>query len=106
MELFETKLRAESTLASSFASGDASFTIVAVVGSTPEFPTANFAVMIDDEKIDITSRTGETFTVETRGYEGTTAASHDAGAVVSLYSYIPPTWVDTEEKVPRVSIYT
>jgi hypothetical protein len=106
MELFETNLRAKSTLASTLASGGTSFVVVVVAGSNPIFPTANFAVMIDDEKIDISSRTGDTFTIETRGYEDTSVVSHDAGAVVSLYSYLPPNHVDTEEKVQRAAIYT
>jgi hypothetical protein len=104
MELWETNMRAKSTLVSTIGAGDSSLAVV--TGSNPAFPTANFVITIDDEKIDITSRTGDTFTIRTRGYEGTTGAVHTSGTTVSLYSYLPPTLVDTEEKVPRVSSYT
>lgn len=104
MELWEQNMRAKSTLASGIVSGSTSATIVA--GSIPDFPTANFTILIDSEEMYVSSRTGTTLTISTRGYEGTTAALHSSGAVVDLYSYLPPTLVDTEEKVPRVSSYT
>ena len=57
-------------------------------GST--FPTGStnpFVVVIgrstaDEEKILISSRSGNTFTIASRGYDGTIATAHTAGAVV------------------------
>lgn len=54
------------------------------------FPTGDlnpFVVVIgrgtsDEEKILISSRSSNTFTVSARGYDGTTAVAHTAGALV------------------------
>jgi hypothetical protein len=57
-----------------------SFTVTTNQGAL--FPTSNFLVTIDSEILLITSRSGDTFTVGARGYDGSTAASHTAGATV------------------------
>jgi len=65
-----------------------STTSISVVdGST--FPTGTnpFVIIIDrgnsaEEKILVSSRTGNTFTVSNRGYDGSTANSHLSGAYV------------------------
>lgn len=54
------------------------------------FPTGDdnyFVISIDrgsasEEKILVSSRTGNSFLVQQRGYDGTTASSHNAGAVI------------------------
>jgi hypothetical protein len=52
-------------------------------GEGAAFPTANFVVRVDDELIEVSSRTGDTLTLFLRGAEGTVAASHSAGATVA-----------------------
>ena len=49
------------------------------------YPTTGVLV-IDNERILYTGRTGNSFTGLTRGYDGTTAASHSSGASVALVS--------------------
>jgi len=58
--------------------------------SISEFPTGACTIQIDDEKISITSRSGNTFTVASRGYDSTTATEHDKGASIAevLTEYI------------------
>jgi hypothetical protein len=72
-------------LSANISSGDSSFSVTDAVG----FPSgANpFAVVLDrgtsdEEKMLISSRSGTTFTIQTRGYDGTTARSHTSGAFV------------------------
>lgn len=71
------------TLASAVGALDGSFDVVAGTGTN--LPTDNFTVTIDDEIIFVTSRTVDTCTVGTRGYEGTTGAAHSAGAQVNAF---------------------
>jgi hypothetical protein len=59
------------------------------VADASTFPTGThpFVIVIDrgsaaEEKVLITSRNGNTFTVETRGYDGSTANTHNSGAFV------------------------
>lgn len=53
------------------------------VSDASEFPAAGaFTVQIENEQIYISSRSGNTLTVQTRGYNGTTAAIHDKGMAV------------------------
>jgi hypothetical protein len=65
-----------------------STTISVVDGSTYPTGTSNpFVIVIDrgvsgEEKILISSRSTNTFTVDTRGYDGTTAVAHTAGAFI------------------------
>lgn len=60
------------------------FTVADATG----YPAADpFVVVVnrgelDEEKILVASRSGSTFTVDTRGYDNTTAQSHSAGAVL------------------------
>ncbi len=51
--------------------------------------TLPFAIQIDGEEMQVTGIVGNTLTV-TRGYDSTTPAVHDAGAVVSLAEPTPP----------------
>jgi hypothetical protein len=74
---------ASTTLASGIASGTTSIPVAD--GST--YPTANFNIVIDkglvgEEKVLITSRSGNTLTAGTRGADGTSAAAHSSGATV------------------------
>lgn len=63
-----------------------------VVSDGSRFPTGVFAVQIDGEHINISSRSGNVFTVGGRGYNSTTATGHDAGStlieVQSAYLYL------------------
>ena len=60
------------------------------VGDGSTFPTGsvnNFVIVIDrahanEEKVLISLRSGNTFTISQRGYDGTTANSHTSGASV------------------------
>lgn len=67
---------------SPLTAGGTSFTVTASQGAL--FPTSNFTVTIDSEILLIASRSGDTFTVGQRGYDGSTAASHTVGATVQL----------------------
>jgi len=56
-------------------------------GSTFPSGTNPFVIVIDrgsssEEKILISSRSSNTFTVDTRGYDGTTAVAHTSGSFV------------------------
>lgn len=75
------------TLAANITNG--STTITALDAST--FPTGDsgnpFVIIIDrgannEEKILVTSRSSNSFSVSQRGYDGTTANSHTAGASI------------------------
>jgi len=75
----------QTTLASSLS--DSAITFTVTDGSS--YPSGNnpFAVVIDrgnnsEEKILISSRANNVFTVSERGYDGTTAIAHSAGAFV------------------------
>src|SRR6185437_2715032 len=70
---------ASSTLASTIIAGDGSLT----VASAAAFPTVgNFRIIVDSEIMTVTAVSGSTFTI-TRGAEGTTAAGHTSGAIVT-----------------------
>jgi len=65
-----------------------SVTSISVVDGTT-FPTGEnpFVIVIDrgvssEEKILVSSRSGNTFTVSSRGFDGSTANSHTSGAFV------------------------
>ena len=82
------------TITSSITNSATSLTLTASTG----WPTGSFSAVIDpglagEEKILCTSRSGATVTITTRGYDGTTAASHNAGATI----YPVPTAVDFDE---------
>lgn len=55
-----------------------------------DYPAVPFVMQIDEEKMNVTGRSGNTLTV-TRGYDGTTAVPHDKGArafeVLTEYVY-------------------
>lgn len=72
------------TLNGGITSSAASF----VAANGAAFPVSGFKVVIDTETILVSKRSGNTFTVDTqpasRGYDGTTAASHLNGATITL----------------------
>lgn len=75
-----------STLLNPIGNSDTSFILVSGGGS--KFPVVNastpdyFIVSIDQELVLCSARSVDTFTVSQRGYEGTPAVSHSAGAPV------------------------
>ena len=82
------------TITSSITTSSSSVAIAAYTG----WPTGSFSLVIDpglssEEKILATSQTTGTITFTTRGYDGTTASAHNAGAVI----YPVPTAVDFDE---------
>lgn len=75
----------QTAITSPMASGDLSMTVAD--GSTLPTGTSPFVLTIDlgatgEEKMLCTARTGNSITIGTRGYDGTTAAAHATGAVV------------------------
>jgi hypothetical protein len=76
--------RATTTLATTITSGGLS--IVVNTGDGALFPSTNFIITIENERILIDSRSTDTLTVNAsgRGYGGTSAASHTAGVAVQL----------------------
>lgn len=77
---------AKTALASDIDTGAMSFTVT--TGTASKFPNpttsvpGNLIVAIETELVLCSSYSGNTFTVVTRGYDGTTTASHSAGALV------------------------
>src|SRR5262249_51500022 len=70
---------AQSTLLAGIAVGDTTLQ----VASAALFPgSGNFRLVIDSEILLVTAVSGNTFTVS-RGVEGTTAAAHNAGSLVT-----------------------
>ena len=72
-------LTSSATAFSSVAPGNGDTFVVASAAGYPS--SGRFVVQLsrgqsDEEKVLISSRSGTTFTVETRGYDDTTAASH------------------------------
>jgi len=82
MTFLQVANRAVSKLTTDVSATDTSLTIT--TGDGVLFPTGNFVITIDDERILVGSRSGDTFSSLTRGYDGTTAASHTAGTRVEL----------------------
>lgn len=77
------------TLLSPITNSALAFTVAASGGSTyPDGSTGNFVVTLDygaasgEEKVLCSARSGDSFTVASRGYDGTAAAAHSAGAGV------------------------
>ena len=88
------------TITSSITTSSSSVAIAAYTG----WPTGSFSLVIDpglssEEKILATSQTTGTITFTTRGYDGTTASAHNAGAVI----YPVPTAVDFDESNGHVN---
>ena len=74
------------------------------ISDATNWPTGSFSFVIDpgvagEEKVLASSRSGTTINVTTRGYDNTTAASHNVGAVI----YPVPTAVDFDEANNLVS---
>jgi hypothetical protein len=78
LQVSATLYDANTTLASNINN---SVTSVPVVNGA-HLPAADFPILIGSEKMYVSSRSGNTLTV-TRGYGGTSAASHTAADVVS-----------------------
>ena len=88
------------TITGSITNSATSLTLTSSTG----WPTGSFSFVIDpglagEEKVLATSRSGATVTITTRGYDGTTAASHNAGAVI----YPVPSAIDFDEANSLVS---
>lgn len=82
---------ASTTLASAMGNSDTSFSISATTGWPGGSPGGNFIVVIDrgtssEEKILCSSNSGTVVSVASsgRGYDGTSATSHNSNATVSL----------------------
>ena len=94
---------APTTITSNITNSSTSLTLTATTG----WPTGVFSLVIDpglagEEKMLATSRSGSTVTITTRGYDGTTATSHLAGAII----YPSPTAVDFDEANNLVNLPT
>ena len=94
---------APTTITSNITNSSTSLTLT----STSGWPTGVFSLVIDpglagEEKMLATSRSGSTVTITTRGYDGTTATSHLAGAII----YPSPTAVDFDEANNLVNLPT
>jgi hypothetical protein len=76
--MFKAANNAQSTLAQAITATATSFSVVD--GSS--FPADNFLLTIDDEIVLVGTRSGNTLSSVTRGYESTTAAAHESGAAV------------------------
>lgn len=80
---------ANTTLASGIGAADTSFTVAAGGGTShSDGSVGPFVITLDggtasEERVLVTSRISDTFSGVTRGYDGTTAATHTAGAVVA-----------------------
>ena len=75
----------QTTLFASLSNSAVSFTVVD--GSTYPSGSNPFVIVLDrsnnlEEKVLISSRSSNTFTVAERGYDGTTAQAHSSGASV------------------------
>jgi len=81
MAFLNVKNRASSTLAADITSTATSLSVA--TGDGTKFPAAPFHITIENEILEVTAVSGDTFTV-TRAQEGTTAAAHTAGKAVEL----------------------
>lgn len=79
---FNVSDKARGELLSAIVSGATSFDLKS--GQGARFPASNFCAWIDDECIHVSTRTNDTFSSLTRGYNSTTAASHAINALVYL----------------------
>lgn len=70
----------QTKLSASLTSGSTSATVASCTGIV-----ANTLATIDREIIPVTTCSGNTMTFASRGFDGTTAAAHSSGAIVSLF---------------------
>lgn len=76
---------AASKTTTTLSSGINSSTTTIPVASASGFPASeNYRIKIDDEILEVTAGQGTTSWTATRGFAGTTAASHASGATVTL----------------------
>ena len=81
--MFQIKNFAKSTLAQGISATDTQLTVA--TGEGAKFPERGpFRIIIDNEIIEVSSRSGDTFSGLIRGVEDTTPAAHAAGASVEL----------------------
>jgi hypothetical protein len=66
---------------------DASTTAVTVTANYSPAVTPNFVIQIDDERMNVTSVGGGTNWTVTRGYQGTTAVTHEAQSFVIYHDW-------------------
>lgn len=90
------------TLTSSISSGDTSLTLTGTVSGWPNTADGSFHMVIDpglstEEKILVGSRSTGSLSSITRGVDGTTAASHTAGA--TCYPVFTATDADQANKI-------
>ena len=90
------------TLTSSIASGDTSLTLTGTVSGWPNTADGSFHMVIDpglstEEKILVGSRSTGSLSSITRGVDGTSAASHSAGA--TCYPVFTATDADQANKI-------
>jgi len=75
-----------SLLAANISNSASSFTVVDgssyPTGSANPFVVVIGRTLVNEEKILISSRTANTFTIATRGYDGTTAQAHTTAELV------------------------
>ena len=91
------------TLSGSLTSGATTI----VISSGTNWPTGSFSVVIDpglptEEKVLVTSRSGTSLTVTTRGYDDTSASAHSSGATI----YPVPTAIDFQEANTHINSTT
>ena len=94
---------APTTITSNISNTATSLTLTSTTG----WPTGTFSLVIDpglagEEKMLATSRSGSTVTITTRGYDGTTASNHLAGAII----YPSPTAIDFDEANNLINLPT
>lgn len=70
------------SIPSTLLPGDTNFSLQTSQGTL--FPSTNFVVLVESELMLIASRSGDTLSVQTRGFDGTTATTHSSGATVLL----------------------
>lgn len=71
------------TLSVSITNADVSLTLISATG----FPAAPFLITIGTEDIKVGARSGTSCTSLTRGYNGTSAASHTSGDTITLTNW-------------------
>lgn len=82
MSMLNVANRAISALASDISDTDVSLTVTS--GEGIRFPSSNFVITVENERILVGSRTDDTFSSLTRHYDDSVAAAHTAGQKVRL----------------------
>ena len=74
--------RGETSLAADIS--DVATSLTVTTGEGLKFPSSNFNIYIETEKINVGTRSGDTFSGLTRGFDGTVAAVHVTGVIIIL----------------------